>query len=179
MSEPADQRADPAAALPGRQPSPLRSAPVRVALAAATGAGLVLAWSAVFQLTGLPFFVDGADFRCEGIGCAAAPFGALFVNLMLTVSLVFGVSVAISWLVLRLARVDQAWPVVLLGPVATLFVVWLGDRVLAEATVAATVMVALGYALAAYLTAPTLRRSTRIASVAVVLGVAVLRALTE
>ncbi|GAB3491166.1 hypothetical protein [Amycolatopsis cihanbeyliensis] len=175
MSEPAAHGTDHTVSRPGHR-SPL----VRSLLAGVIGAVLVLAWWLVFQaIGGLPFFVDGDDFRCEGLGCAAAPLGALFVNLMLTTALVFGGSVAASWPLLRLARVDPVWPVVLLGPVGTLFMAWLADRTLANATASAAGMAALGYALAAYLTAPSLRRNTRVLLLVAVLGIAIVRAATS
>ncbi|GAA4415975.1 hypothetical protein GCM10023148_12710 [Actinokineospora soli] len=129
----------------------------RCLAAAGVACAVVLAWWAILSTWPEAVFtlVGADDVSCpeaQGWGCE---IGAAFLSVILGVTLIISSGVGLVWWGLSLVGVRPAWPVALLGPVFTLFAVWVGDKALGElgALGSALVPVAAGYALAALVTA--------------------------
>lgn len=123
---------------------------------AAIGAGLVLLWWGILQLTpDLPVSLVGLSCRSGGdLGCA---LGEAVISFVLTMALVIGSSVLIAWLVAWRVGLRPAWAMALLGPVFGWLLAWLSEPV-AETLFGQSALrllppVALGFGVAGLLTA--------------------------
>jgi hypothetical protein len=166
-NELADESAEP-------PPIAASSGPVRrCVVAAGAGAGIVLAWWAFFRMfPGLPFSLvgqgeSGVDCQRSEAVCKAvwSIFGPM-ISVLITVTLVLTLSLVIGIGVLWLVRVRPALSTALLGPVLA----WvIGGTIGGSVRVTAgevpfelALYVAIGYAVAAFVTTTTVPRHWRL-----------------
>ena len=128
----------------------------RCLAAAAVACAVVLVWWAVLTIWPGSVFslVEAKSVSCPeapGWGCE---LGAVFLNIIIGITLIVWGGVGLAWWLLSLVGVRPAWPVALLGPVFTLFAIWVGDAALKHLGSLGSVLVpvALGFALAALVT---------------------------
>jgi hypothetical protein len=131
---------------------PMHPKLLRALAGAVMGAGLVLAWWAIFtRWPSWPLRLTN-DRECQDMGCA---LGGAFASLLIMIPLVIALTVTVGWIVLRAIRVRPAWPIAVVGPVLGWVLVLLAGGVIGEPTVWWQVAAfAVGYGFAGLLSAP-------------------------